>query len=995
MIASPAVDQNTMKKLVLYVVSALVVCAVPAAAQVASAPTTTVNVKAADDFATKAFQDPWDMSQRTDVGWWTFGTDTAIGVNFQNPTVAGGVFSGIKAAGAPAALFLLESGLAPTPGGSATPVGKTGQQYPINTATYTHLVYRMNSSVAGVSQYVWSKGTIYDDMTVGAESVQSSTVVQTGWKVYDVNLTSLTAFASGIGSPTSWSAAGTIRSLQILPFAGNSAAAINLDWVRLVQDNNPALHQNITWTGAAAADVYLDTDKNAANGTLGRLCANCTTPFNFFVGALPAGQYFIAVHAPTAGEVTGTSAGFSYAAGSYVVNDIPTLTFTTPSDEGSSEEFATTRLGDPWDFTTMSDIDSTLPGFPGKVNVINDGITSLVLTNEAGVNLGPQTVYLAASAPASPASGNVGDPQIYTMFWDGKGKQVLIDPRRYRILTIDAGIPNKARSLPGGSIGRVIWRAINEPVIAPDGVKARAVGEHYAFNSAAGENTLAHIAIDMNKMPIEPGSFNPNTTWSSGIAAGGIDGFRFDPHEFSPSTQFFIKQIKLAALERTQNNTFTFRWTQTKAGTVTLFIETDPNHTFGGTSTQIGTKAGVVGANSFTWSVPGATANGEYQVWARIDDGTNQNQVYALTPLVVDHTNLDAQMVLNRTQLFFSTLGGIRTAPQTIRLTFSGTGNTCWQASSNLGPAMQILPASGTGAAFISIGPTSTFGGGTTRGLVTLQSCTNPSNVRNIAVAITGFNATGAPFGAIDTPFDGTVAAGSLAVTGWAADDLEVTAVKICRDPVPASEPTTPTLCGNQAKVFIGNATFVEDARPDIAAGNPTLPFNYRAGWGYLMLTNFLPNGGNGAITLYAYASDREGFVTLLGSKTITTQNATASKPFGAIDTPGQGEVICGTYANSGWALSRTSDVPANSSTIGIFIDDVFIGRPGARQQRSDITAAFPTFDTTHAVGGLFIDTTQFSNGVHTIYWIVSDNNGANDGIGSRFFTISNPCSGG
>jgi len=987
-----------MKKVVLYVVSAFVLYASPVAAQsfTVTAPAAgTTSVAGANDFATTAFQDPWDMSQRTDVGWWTFGTDNAIAFNFQNPSVASGVFTGTKPNNAPAGLFLLESGLAPTPGGSATPVGKTGQQYPIATGTYTHLVYRMNSSAAGTSQYAWSRGTIYSDQTIGVEVAQSSTIVQTGWKVYDINLASLTAVASGIGSPSTWAASGTVRALQFLPIGGATpAATIQLDWVRLVQDN-AALHQNVAWTGGVA-DLYLDNDNNSSNGTLGRIAVNAATPFNFFVGALPAGRYFVAAHAHTTGEAPAAASGFSYSPGSYLVNDIPTLTFTTPSEEGSSEEFATTRLGDPWDFTTVTDVDKTLPGYPGTEHLLSEGIGALNLTSEAGVNLGPQTVYVGTNTPGDASTGNVGDPQIYTMFWDGKGKQVLIDPRRYRILTIDAGIPNMARSLVNGSIGRVVWRAVNEPAIDAIGIRARTVGEHWTLNSAAGENTLAHISIDMNKMPVEPGSQDPNTTWSSNIAAGGIDAFRFDPHEFSAPTQFFIKRIKLAALERTQANSFTFRWTQSEAGTVQLFYESDPNHTFGGTSVQITSLAGVAGANSFTWSVPGAVANGEYQIWARINDGTNQNQVYALTPLVVDHLNGDAKMVLNRTQLFFSTLGGIRTAPQTIRLNFSGPGAQCWTASTNLGASMQITPASGNGAASISIGPTATFGGGTVRGFVTLQSCSNPANVQNIAIAITGFNFTGAPFGAIDTPADGTVAAGSLAVTGWAADDLEVTAVKICRDPVPASEPTTPTLCGNQNRVFIGNATFVEDARPDIVAANPTLPLNYRAGWGYLVLTNFLPNQGNGPITLYAYASDREGFVTLLGSKTITTNNLAATKPFGAIDTPGQGEVICGTnYVNFGWALTQQGkDVPANSSTITVFIDGVAQGHPGARLSRSDIAAAFPNLDTSHAVGGYVFDTNAFSNGLHTIFWIVSDTSGANDGVGSRFFTISNPCGG-
>jgi hypothetical protein len=222
--------------------------------------------------------------------------------------------------------------------------------------------------------------------------------------------------------------------------------------------------------------------------------------------------------------------------------------------------------------------------------------------------------------------------------------------------------------------------------------------------------------------------------------------------------------------------------------------------------------------------------------------------------------------------------------------------------------------------------------------------------------------------------------------------------VAICRDGVAGEATSAQAACGGQAKVFIGSATFIDDARTDITAAFPTSPFNYRAGWGYLMLTNFLPNNGNGIVRLSAYASDREGHVTLLGTKTITTANSTAVKPFGAIDTPAQGEVVCGSsYVNFGWTLTqRPKFVPADSSTIQVFIDNVAVGRPGPRGPRSDISAVFPssTYDTSNPVGGFVIDTTQYPNGRHQIFWLVTDSGSQQDGIGSRFFTISNPCAG-
>ena len=71
------------------------------------------------------------------------------------------------------------------------------------------------------------------------------------------------------------------------------------------------------------------------------------------------------------------------------------------------------------------------------------------------------------------------------------------------------------------------------------------------------------------------------------------------------------------------------------------------------------------------------------------------------------------------------------------------------------------------------------------------------------------------------------------------------------------------------------------------------------------MLTNFLPNGGNGTFTLSALATDKEGNTVLLGTKTITCSNATAVKPFGTIDTPALGGDASGNmFLSFGWVLT-------------------------------------------------------------------------------------------
>jgi uncharacterized protein (TIGR01370 family) len=239
------------------------------------------------------------------------------------------------------------------------------------------------------------------------------------------------------------------------------------------------------------------------------------------------------------------------------------------------------------------------------------------------------------------------------------------------------------------------------------------------------------------------------------------------------------------------------------------------------------------------------------------------------------------------------------------------------------------------------------------------------------------------PFGSFDTPLDGSTVRSSVAVTGWALDDVAVESVKIYRK---GNDP------GNNL-IYIGDAVLVEGARPDVQQAYPTYPMNHKAGWGYMMLTNFLPNGGNGIFTLYAIAKDVSGHTVTLGTKTITCDNANAVKPFGAIDAPAQGGTVSGSnFINWGWVLTpQPNSIPADGSTINVIVDGVNIGHPTYNVYRPDIATLFPGYANSNgAVGYFYLDTTQYEDGVHTIQWTVSNSMGTTEGIGSRYFVIRN-----
>jgi len=243
------------------------------------------------------------------------------------------------------------------------------------------------------------------------------------------------------------------------------------------------------------------------------------------------------------------------------------------------------------------------------------------------------------------------------------------------------------------------------------------------------------------------------------------------------------------------------------------------------------------------------------------------------------------------------------------------------------------------------------------------------------------------PVGFVDTPADFATARGELAVTGWALDDGGIAAVDIFRTSVAGEPPNT--------LMFLGRASFIRGARPDVAAAYPDMADNDNAGWGFMVLTNFLPNQGNGTFELQAFATDIGGARTLLGTRHIVATNSTSTMPFGTIDTPGQGETVSGTIINFGWALAPPPrQIPIDGSTIDVYIDGVWRGHPVYNNVRSDIATLFPGYYNTSngrgAIGYFLIDTRTLSNGLHTIHWVVRDDIGQASGVGSRFFRVQN-----
>ncbi|MCU0287061.1 MAG: hypothetical protein MUF15_11775 [Acidobacteria bacterium] len=383
---------------------------------------------------------------------------------------------------------------------------------------------------------------------------------------------------------------------------------------------------------------------------------------------------------------------------------------------------------------------------------------------------------------------------------------------------------------------------------------------------------------------------------------------------------------------------------------------------------------------SYSWLVPNVVSK---RCLIRISGASDDTPFDKSDGVFSISKSTPPQILLNRTQLVFGAMtSGQATPSQSLMIENGGGGTLNWTITNDT-DWMTCTPSSGTGAGevMVSVQPQQ-LPGGIYNGTITVSDSAATNLARTIPIIIKVYNTgqTSSPIGEFATPLDGSTVSSSIPVTGWVLDDIGVESVKIYREE-------------NGNLIYIGDAGFVEGARPDVEQAYPAYPMNYQAGWGYMLLTNFLPNGGNGTFKLHAKATDTEGHKVTLGTKTITCDNAHAVKPFGAIDSPQQGGDAYGiSFRNQGWALTpRPNQIDKNGSTIKVWIDGLYQGNATYNIYREDIAGLFPGYANSNGAHGYFnFDTTGFSNGIHSICWTVEDNAGNSDGIGSRYFKIMN-----
>jgi hypothetical protein len=452
---------------------------------------------------------------------------------------------------------------------------------------------------------------------------------------------------------------------------------------------------------------------------------------------------------------------------------------------------------------------------------------------------------------------------------------------------------------------------------------------------------------------------------------------------------------------------FAFATAHAEAATVTIAWDPNPEtdlarYLVGYRTSPTGTETVINVGLVTTWSLTTAVAGQTYyfRVYAENTSGLRSapsNEAAATVPTTPPPPT-GGGLALERGRLSFgATKSGstvVQLTPgQRMMVTQTASSSVSWTATASAS-WIRVTPSSGTGTAPVTVSLLAgSLNPGSYSGTVTIRPTGTTTNlVVEVQGRVYANGATGAPSGVIDTPTDNiTNVSGAIPVTGWAVDDVGVSRVDVYRDPVGSENPSIP--------VFLGSAAFVSGSRTDIENLFPNTPLNYRGGWGFMVLTNMLPDllngratGGNGTFRLHAYAVDLEGFASYLGTKRFSANNSAATRPFGSIDTPSQGGTASGSsYMVFGWAISPRATIPTNGSTITVYVDGNPVGHPTYNQYRADIAGMFPGYSNSNgAVGFLPLNTTLLSNGTHTIAWVVTDSQGNSEGIGSRYFTVQN-----
>ena len=382
---------------------------------------------------------------------------------------------------------------------------------------------------------------------------------------------------------------------------------------------------------------------------------------------------------------------------------------------------------------------------------------------------------------------------------------------------------------------------------------------------------------------------------------------------------------------------------------------------------------------------------GTYNVTLTVTDSHNTSITKTIS-IKVSEVGLPADFACIPHRIIFgAATSGEKTPDQHFHIMDKALGALNWKIDTNR-KWLFCSPSSGTGSQEICVRvDPEGFTPGEYPGAIIITAPNAAVSPRYVNVVLKVYDQDYAPIGAMDTPMEGSVVSGNVPISGWALDDIQVTSVAIKRSAHPNDMAEN---IGPDGLVYLGDAVFCQDVRQDIPDAYPDYPRTHLAGWGYVLPSYQLPNIGNGSYTIHAIATDSRGQAASLGSRTIIAANAARTLPFGSIDAPRSGEEISGDeYTARAWALTPPpATIPADGSTMWVWLDGERVDNAVYSQYREDIAALFPGHHNAQGAGASFsFSPRQYQTGIHSLIWSAEDDAGAADAVDCVYFRVQNP----
>ena len=581
-----------------------------------TSPAIGVRLPAGPDYATEVLGDPWDMANPEDIsidpddrsGW---------GANFGFPGdgTVGGTTAPLSGGSVDTTIMFLNRGYY-----NIINPGRTGRKFPIDTAVYKKLTFKMYSGLAGELPAVYWFHTSPGDpanlpdplATLGVMFTQLTVV---GNKIFTADLTQVPAQGAA------WAKAPVVG-VRIDPNGTAAGQNVFFDWVRLTRsDADPqAAILPISWSGGSGNSTVEVID---ASGTVLTIATNlATTAINWNYGVLPPGNYTLRVTRGTIQEVASTT---------FIINNPPLITVTDPN-ETDGEDFATTVLSNPWDMNESADVAAT-----GNVTGI---------TFSGGV-------FSGTNAPPF-----ISDPNVILY----NSSTTVIDTSKYRFLTYRMQLDGPY-GLGQGSVARVFWSS----TINADASLMTTTKDIIAWpGTVPGTPGFVTYTVDLGQLSTVTNGGLELAGTQQVWGAANIRHFRIDPHEFTAARSFHIDYVRLAAMREARNGSFVIRYVASDAdpadagATVKLYYAPDKNPA----NRQLIVSSLPLSADrQYMWDTS-SVAPGIYYIYGEVNDGLNINGLYSqgqlrVAPLVVPDppTNLAVVFGPGRATISF-------TAPQ-------------------------------------------------------------------------------------------------------------------------------------------------------------------------------------------------------------------------------------------------------------------------------------------------------------------------------------------